>query len=550
VDLARNVVPPVLFDSTIYYDYSGYFQDNWKITPRLTLNLGVRYEVPIGWHIPGGNGYSHVDINVPNPGAGGRPGALVFSGTGPGRTGVKRFYPTDFSNIGPRLGFAYQLASKTVIRGGWSIYYQGLSSGGCGCRAGFAGTNDLQSDGTNAVINWDNGIPVQPGYRPPPIIDPTIVNYQTVQYQGPTAGQPGRIYNWSLNVQHEIRNFLLDVAYQGNRGKRLNSTVDLNQLPTSLLSRGTLLQQPINSSAAQAAGITAPYASFPTNLSVAQSLRPFPQYLSVQSLFAAWGQSWYDALQAKVERRFGVYQFNANYTWSKSLGMGHYRQVFSQMGSPGATPQDYYNLRDSKSFTNFDIPHVFNVLSAVELPFGKGKKWVNSNNPVVSRLASGWTIAAALVYRKGTLIWLNTPGNPLGNGVLFAPVTKANIGSSPIRTGVDRTTLDPNDPNSRWFNPGAFTSAPMFTLGSAAFYHNDFRQPSVFTENFSIVKRTTIVELDKNPIVLIYRADAFNAFNRTNFGGVVGTVGNAAFGRPTAPQNGPRIITMGLRLEF
>jgi hypothetical protein len=463
---------------------------------------------------------------------------------------VKRFYPTDFSNIGPRLGFAYQLTSKTVVRGGWSIYYQGLSSGGCGCRAGFAGTNDLQSDGVNAVINWDNGIPVQPGYRPPPIIDPTIVNYQNVQYQGPTAGQPGRIYNWSVNVQHEIRNLLLDVAYQGNRGKRLNSTVDLNQLPPSLLSRGTLLQQRIDSPAAQAAGITAPFAGFPANLSVAQALRPFPQYLGVQSLFAGWGQSWYDALQAKVERRFGLYQLNANYTWSKSLGMGHYRQVFGQVGSPGATPQDYYNLRDSKSFTNFDIPHVFNVLSAVELPFGKGKKWLNSSNAIASRLASGWTVAAALVYRKGTLIWLTTPGNPLGNGVLFASATKANLGSVPIRTGVDRTTLDPNNPNIRWFNPGAFTAAPMFTLGTASFYHNDFRQPAVFTENFSIVKRTSLVELDKNPIVLIYRADAFNAFNRTNFGGVVGTVGNAAFGRPTAPQNAPRIITMGLRLEF
>ena len=139
-DSRRNVVPPVLFDTSKYYDTSVYFHDNWKMTSRLTLNLGVRYEVPIGWHIPDGNGYSHVDINVPNPAAGGRPGALVFSGTGPGRTGVKRFYPTDWSNFGPRLGFAYQITSKTVFRGGWAIYYQGLSSGGCGCRSGFAGT--------------------------------------------------------------------------------------------------------------------------------------------------------------------------------------------------------------------------------------------------------------------------------------------------------------------------------------------------------------------------------------------------------------------------
>jgi hypothetical protein len=549
-DSVSNVVPPVLFDTTKYYDTSVYFQDNWRLTSRLTLNLGVRYEVPIGWHVPDGNGYSHVDINTPNPGAGGRPGALVFSGTGPGRLGVKRFYPTDWSNFGPRLGFAYQIASKTVFRGGWAIYYQGLSSGGCGCRAGFAGTNNLQSDGQNGAIQWDNGIPVQAGYRPPPIIDPTIVNFQSVQYQGPTAGQPGRIYNWSANLQHEIKNFLFDIAYQGNRGHRLNSTVDLNQLPPSLLSRGSLLSRRIDSPEAVAAGITPPFAGFPASQSVAQSLRPFPQYLSVQSLFAGWGQSWYDALQAKVERRFGTFQLQANYTWSKSLGMGHYRQVFGQIGSPGATPQDYYNLDDSKSFTNFDIPHVFNVLATVDLPFGKGQKFLNSSNGLVSRLVGGWTLATANVYRKGTLIWLNTPGNPLGNGVLFAPVTKAMIGTGPIRTGIDRTTLDPNDPSSRFFNAAAFTAAPAFTLGNAAFYHDDFRQPAVFTENLSIVKRTVLFEADNNPVVLTYRADAFNLFNRTNFGGVVGTVGNANFGRPTAAQNGPRIITMGLRLEF
>lgn len=550
VDNASNVVPPVLFDTTKYYDTSAYFQDNWRITSRLTLNLGIRYEVPIGWHVPGGNGYSHVDINVPNPGAGGRPGALVFSGTGPGRNGEKRFYPTDWSNIGPRLGFAYQIASKTVFRGGWAIYYQGLSSGGCGCRFGFAGSNNLQSDGQNAAINWDNGIPVQAGYRPPPIIDPTIVNYQSVQYQGPTAGQPGRIYNWTADLQHEFRSFLIDIAYQGNRGTRLNSTVDLNQLPTSLLSRGSLLSQRIDSQAAKDANILPPYASFPGNLSVAQALRPYPQYLSVQSLFAGWGKSWYDALQVKLERRFGTAQIQANYTWSKSLGMGHYRQVFGQIGSPGATPQDYYNLNDSKSYTNFDIPHVFNILATVELPFGKGHRFLNTNNGFVNRVVGGWTIATADVYRKGTLIWLNTPGNPLGNGVLFAPVTKAMVGSGPIRTGIDRTTLDPNDPNSRWFNPAAFTAAPAFTLGNAAFYYNDFRQPAVFTENLSIVKRTTLFERDGNPVQLTYRADAFNLFNRTNFGGIVGTVGNPNFGRPTLAQNGPRIITMGLRLEF
>lgn len=548
VDVASNVVPPVLFDTTVYYDTAVYFQDNWRITPKLTLNLGLRYEVPIGWHVPGGNGYSHVDINVPNPGAGGRPGALVFSGTGPGRNGQKRFYPNDYSNIGPRIGFAYQAGPKTVIRGGWSIYYQGLSSGGCGCRAGFAGTNDLQSDGLNQVINWDNGIPVQAGYRPPPIIDPTIVNFQSVQYQGPTAGQAARIYNWSFNIQHEYKNWLFDIAYQGNRGTRLNSTIDLNQLPTSLLNRGSLLQAQVGSAAAQAAGFREPFTGFGATRSVAQSLRPFPQYLSVASLFAGYGRSWYDALQFKVERRYGDLQVLANYTWSKSLGYGHFRQVFSQLGGQGS-PQDYYNLPDSKSYMPFDIPHVLNILATYDLPFGKGKKFLNFSNAGANALVGGWTVAATAVYRKGTLFQAVTPGNPLGNGVLFAPLTKANRTGTEIRTGIDRTTLDPNNPSTLFFNTGAYTSAPQFTLGTAAFYDSALRQPAVFTENMSIVKRTTLWQNDKNPVVLIYRADAFNMFNRTNFG-VNGTVGNPLFGRATGPQNGARLITMGLRLEF
>ncbi|MBL8221625.1 MAG: hypothetical protein JNL62_20490, partial [Bryobacterales bacterium] len=340
-----------------------------------------------------------------------------------------------------------------------------------------------------------------------------------------------------------------DIAYQGNRGTRLNSTMDLNQLPTSLLSRGTLLQQPIGSAAAQQAGFTVPFAGFPTTQSVAQSLRSYPQYLSVASLFAGYGRSWYDALQTKVERRFGSYQLLANYTWSKSLGYGHFRQVFSQLGGASA-PQDYNNVAEAKSFMQFDIPHVLNILSSFDLPIGKGHKYWSNPNKAAGLLINGWTISSAQVYRKGTLIQLTTPGNPLGNGVLFAPQTKANFGSGPIRTGIDRTTLDPNNPNTRWFTPGAFVAAPQFTLGTAAFFHNDFRQPGVFSENLSIVKRTTLYENDRNPIVLTYRVDGFNIFNRTAFGGVVGTVGNANFGRPTAVQVGARIITMGLRLEF
>lgn len=556
VDQADRVVPPVLFDPIKYRYVAGYFQDNWRVNARLTLNLGLRYEVPIGWHIP--NGYSTFDPNRANPGAAGRAGAYIFAGQGTGRTGTPRTYPTDYTDIGPRAGFAFKLFEKTILRGGYGIYYQTLGNGGCGCRLGFYAQNALESDGFNPVLNWDGGIPIRPGYKPPPNLDPAIANFLNADYMGPTFGKAPRIQTWSFNIQHEFRNWLFDIAYQGNRGRYLNSTVDMNQLPTSFLQLGSLLGRPINSPEAAAAGITEPYPGFISSFqaanggrlpSVAQSLRPYPQYLSVFSRNAGVGRTWYDSLQLKVERRYGDFQLMGTYVWSKSLGQAHFRQIFSQFGT--ATPQDYYNIADSKSYMPFDQPHVGTMLLTYTLPFGKGKRWLGNTNPLVNALVSNWTLSSAHRWYSGNLIQIVTPGNPLGSGVIFAGQTKAvQVPGQAVRTGIDRTTLDPNNPSTRWLNSAAWKSASPFTLGTAAFFHNEFRQPPVFSDNISIVKKTTLWQNDKNPVTLTYRADAFNAFNRTNFGGVVGTIGNANFGRPTGPQLGPRLITMGLRLDF
>jgi hypothetical protein len=545
VDRADNTVLPVLFP-TIYYRYtSGYFQDNWKVTRRFTVNLGLRYEVPINWHASNGD-YSSVDLATPNPGAGGLPGALVFAGQGGGRTGKKYFWPTDYSNIGPRVGFAFQSASKTVIRGGFGIYYQTLGNGGCGCREGFANSNAVPSGGISPSFNWDNAIPTVGAYRPPPVLDPSWGNFKNVDFMGPTFGAAPRIYNWSFNIQHEVRNFLFDVAYVGNRGYKLNSTIELNQLPTNLLSLGSLLTQPINSPAAVAAGIRAPFEGFGIR-NVNQALRPYPQFFSVSSRNAGVGRTWYDSMQAKVERRFGSFQLMAAYTFSKSLGLAHFRQIFSQGAQ--VAPQDSYNINDAKSYLPFDQTHVLNILSTYELPFGRGKKFFGSAHRAVDILVGGWTISGAQRYYSGNLIQVATPGNPLGS-TLFAANTKANRTGAPILLDFDRGALDPNNPNIRVFNAAAFTVAAPFSLGNAAYYYGDFRQPPIFVENLSLSKQTKLWDSERNPVILTYRADAFNLFNRTNFGGVNGVIGNAAFGRPTAAQQGPRLITMGVRLEF
>ncbi|MBV8821041.1 MAG: TonB-dependent receptor, partial [Acidobacteriaceae bacterium] len=146
-DSATASATPVQ-DAVIRYQYyAGYFNDNWKVASKLTLNLGIRYEVPINWYAPT---MGSISLTAPNPAANGYPGAYIFAGSGPNRAGVTRFWPTDWSDIGPRLGVAYQIDNKTVLRGGWGIFYEATSNGGCGCTLGANGSFNQVSDGVTA----------------------------------------------------------------------------------------------------------------------------------------------------------------------------------------------------------------------------------------------------------------------------------------------------------------------------------------------------------------------------------------------------------------
>jgi hypothetical protein len=554
-------------DVQIRYGYhAGYFQDNWKIKSNLTLNLGMRYEVPIGFHMSNYQ-LSGMDPKLSNPAAGGLSGAMIFAGSGPGRTGTKRFYPTDFSNFGPRLGFAYKVTEKTVVRGGFGIYYQTLGNGGCGCTLGFGGApGTLLANGVNPALLWDAGLSIPQGAKPP-FIDPgfgvisSATPATTLDVFDPDFGKAPRVYNWSLNVQHEIKGFLIDVAYVGNRGRGLASSLFINQVDPKYLSLGPLLRRPISDPAVIAAGFRKPYASFPDSQTLAQALRPFPQYFNVVARNSGDGQTWYDSFQIKGERRFGAWQMMASYVFSKSLGRLHYRQIFSQTQT---TPQDNYNLSDTKSLLPFDQTHMVNILNSFDLPFGRGRKFLGSSNRAVDAVVGGWTLGVINRYASGVPLDVVAP-NTLNAGTLFTQFKKANLTGVQIRTGIDRTSLDPNNPSIRYFgctpqavagstsqfqcapNSTPFSIPGEFEFGTAAQFIGAFRQTPVFTENISIVKRFNLTS--EGRVRFIYRADIFNLFNRTNFA-VNGTIGNADFGRATGPQNGPRAITMGGRLEF
>jgi hypothetical protein len=550
---ASQVTLPVVIGQTRYGYHAGFFQDNWRITPRLTFNYGIRYEVPIGWHSQNGL-YSNLDITKPNYGAGGLPGALVYAGSGAGRAGVKRFYPTDYSDFGPRLGFAYRIADKTTVRGGFGIFYQTLGNGGCGCTDGIGGApKSASSDGLNPALYWENGITASSTSGKVTQFDPTADNFYDggISRQGPNYGKAPRIYNWSVTLQHEYKQYLIELAYVGNRGHGLNSSVFMNELNTRYLSLGSLLGKSITDAAVVAAGYSQPFSGFATgwggSATLAQALRPYPQYGVLYDANTGDGRTWYDSLQTKVERRFGGLQLMGAYTWSKTLSLMTYRQIFTQGSQVQA--QDSLNLPDAKGLSYFDIPHFLNILTSYQLPFGRGKKFFSTSNRLTNLVVGGWAISGVQQYRSGTLLQIKTDGNPLGSGVLFAPVTKANFTGKAIRTGQSATSMDPNNANSRWFNYGTnapFSAAPAYTMGSTAMYDTRFRNPWFRRENVSISKDFAFSER----LILRYRADMMNIFNRSDLGNINATVGNANFGRPQSAMEGGRYISMGLKLEF
>jgi hypothetical protein len=541
-DSASATATPVPKTNVQYQYYSAYVLDNWRVTSKLTLNLGFRYDIPINWYQ---STMSSVSLALQNSAAGNQPGALIFAGSGQGRSGQTRFWPTDKSDVGPRIGFAYQLTPKTVLRGGWGIFYEATSNGGCGCVLGAGGSfNQVSPDAISAPFQWDGGLPTPAGYQPPPFLSPTYGNGLAVDYLGPNFGKAPRVYNWSFDVQREVGKWLIDAAYVGNRGHRLNSTIDLNQVNPTNLPLGSLLQQSITSTQVIAAGFSKPYPSFTGTL--AQALRPYPQFLNVYSRNSGQGQTWYDSAQFKVERRLGDWLFMASYVRSKTLGLLTYRQIFSQTQ---VYPQDTYNLDQAKSYLPFDQPNVINVLNSYQLPFGTGKRFLGNVGRLLNALVGNWTIADTHQYRSGNLFALTCP-NALGTGVLFTDARMCNANGGPILTGQGRTSLDPNNPQTLYFNAAAFSVPPNFAFGTSSQYNSQVRQPPVFTDNIAIVKQFVLwPKADGDRLRLQIRADAFNAFNRTNFG-VNGTVGNPNFGRATGPQDGPRLITMGARVYF
>jgi hypothetical protein len=519
------------------YRYKGLFvQDDWKVSRRLTLNLGLRWDYfsPREEHNTNISGF---DPSLANPGAGNLPGAIRFLGNGQGRDNSRSsFADPDYKDFGPRFGFAYMLTQKTVIRGGYGLSY-GMGNGTAGLRDsqnfiyGFNAAPSYAStdSGVTPAFNLDSGFPTN--WPLPPFIDPTVQNGSAVRMIGKGDGRTPYFSNYQINVQRELSGqSSIEAAYVGVKGTRLgNSLINLNQVDPRYLSLGALLTQSVTSAAAVAAGIKVPYPGFTG--SVAQALRPYPVYQAITNNSNPNGNSTYSALQVKYTKRMshGMTALVA-YTWSKTISDGD----ISAGGGPAG--QDYYNRRLEKAIADYDVPQLLTFAYTYELPFGKGKKYLN-NGSVAAHILGGWQLNGIQSYQTGTPVQLTVNNTlPIFNGTLRPNL----VGGTPM-------TLDHPDPLANpWFNKNAFSIPGTYQLGNAARSYNELRAPNSYNESLGLMRRIAI----KERLTLTLRGEFFNTFNRVVFGAPASNLSAANFGRVSSQANSPRQGLISARLDF
>ncbi len=283
----------------VYPYYAGYVQDDFKVSSRLTLNIGLRYDLPLARREPHGQS-SNFSMTTPNPGAGNLPGALIFAGSGAGRTGLESILQHRTTAFGPRFGFAYQINSNTVLRGGGAIMYDsnredGNADGGV---QGFGGNYNAPANyfTTGIAMQFANGsnnsiagfLPfaaaVQAGA--PPVVSPSIVNFGSPSYF--SDGKAAQMYDYNITLEHSFtQTTLARASFHAAYGNELQSSQAFNQLDPrfigiygSMLSSSltSIMNNPAQSAILASSGFQLPYATYPLNNTLAQALDPFPQY--------------------------------------------------------------------------------------------------------------------------------------------------------------------------------------------------------------------------------------------------------------------------------
>ena len=510
-----------------------YLQDDWRITRKLTLNLGVRYD----FDTPRTERYDRMSWFDPSltsplaarvPGFGNLKGGLRFVGVD---GNPRSQYAGDWNNFAPRLGFAWQLNAKTAIRGGFAQLFgpSTLSAQGTVGPYGFRIETPWIAtlDGINPLNPLSNPFPA--GFPPVPGSTQGALTAIGSNLDAPlnNTNTPYTL-QYNLTVQRELPgSILLEAAFVGNRGRQLSrggeGGFSLNQVNPSFLSLGNQLNQLVDNPffGNGGSGVVAN-----RQVSRAQLLRPYPQYGAIYPLFSQGATSDYNALQVTFSKRYSKgMTFEGSYTWAKAL-------------DTGTSYQDSYNVPGGRSISSVDVPHRLVFSGVYEIPVGRGRQFGSGMGRVVNAVAGGWQVNGIYTLQSGSPLGISA-SNTAG---LFTEAIRANTnGRNASLSGEAHTRLD------KWFDTTPFSQPAPFTLGNMVLLVANLRNHYVNNMDLSVFKQFALTERFR----LQFRAEAFNAFNRVRFGSPNTNVnGGANFGRVMSQSNDPRQMQFGLKLLF
>lgn len=539
--------------STQNFQFSGFVQDNWKVTDKLTVNLGVRYDLETP-RTERFNRMSYLDPDVPSPlkvpGLPNLRGGLQFVDSD-----RRSNHITDRNNWAPRIGFAYRLTDEVVLRGGYGIFYQASGSGasgiGAGDTQGFAQDTDwiteFQADGATPFGPLSNPHPGGP--KEPPgrslgaltdiggrVFGPLRTGYfNTTPYE----------QTWTFGIQHELPGaILLDATYVGKKGTHLpfGGAGGLNTLGPEI---ATFSRDQINTLFER---VPNPFFGILTSGNLSgpdvqrfQLLRPFPHFEGFEASQLPIANSIYHALQVRGERRFSNgLQFLVTYTKSKSIDDSSVSSGGASWLGGGVSLQNPWRRDLERSVSQFDIPQVLQVSYVYELPIGRGKSLGTNWHPALSAILGGW---------KTSGIWRFSSGQPLGLSLsggrslpTFGPQRPNLTGTLQRNTG--------SDFRQKFFsNPEVAVKPQPFVIGNAPRVLSNLRAPGSNLANLALFKEIPLGRV-RDGMKLEYRAEAFNAFNHPIFCGPNTQVGNPSFGKVFSQCQSPREIQMALKLYW
>ncbi len=497
-------------------NFSMYLQDDWKVTPQLTINMGLRYEyVTPYW---GKSPITNINLDLKSGqlmiAPGGQP--LLFGA----REASNKFVQSqDFNNLGPRFGLAYQLANGMVLRGGYGVFFSG---------------EDFHGSGGNLLINGPNTLPItlsREGNGPPPLtlampipgnfLDPAAVKTENLSWQFRKQDiEASTVQQWNAALQFLLTpSATFEVAYVGNKVANQEAAIRANVAPYGV------------------------DGSIPAN-------RRYPHLGNIE-LWEATSNSEYHALQTKFEHRFSEGWYNlTSYTYASGLaesggfGAGNGVQVILT-GADGLPTGD---RRRERAFHRQLTRHRLSVANVWQIPYGRGKKWGNNISPALSAIIGGWQFNTIVTGKSGlpVNVHIRSSGNDPITGQPYKFLSNSGTNSSnfrPDRVGDANTGIDPGTDRFNFLDANAYKLQTLNTPGNAA--RNSAWGPKFWNFDIGVTKRFEITETVHADL----RLELFNAFNHTNFTAPSSRWSAGGFGRISNAFS-PRQIQWALRFGF